>query len=121
MKTNIREAEIMFYSNRYRTGRGWWQFVSDNELKVGNICLFQLMETKKLKMDVLDRCHCCSWWWICKMPTLLSWNCLVYKHQLETLNVTNFKEPPNVPFGFKSKMEMEHPLAAPDLSMFSLS
>jgi hypothetical protein len=62
MKTNIREAEIMFYSNRYRTGRGWWQFVSDNELKVGNICLFQLMETKKLKMTVhIIRKHGCTW------------------------------------------------------------
>nr|TKW29341.1 hypothetical protein SEVIR_3G389300v2 [Setaria viridis] len=51
-KTDIWEAEIEINNNRRRIGRGWWQFVSDNELKVGDICLFQLMETKKLTMTV---------------------------------------------------------------------
>ncbi|CAL5092677.1 unnamed protein product [Urochloa decumbens] len=46
------EAEIEINNNRHKLGQGWRQFVSDNKLKVGDICLFQLMETKKLTMIV---------------------------------------------------------------------
>jgi hypothetical protein len=52
-KTHTWEVEIKITKNRYsRLGQGWRQFVNDNELKPGNICLFQLMESKKLTMTV---------------------------------------------------------------------
>jgi hypothetical protein len=51
-KTHTWEAEIKISNNRYMLGPGWSQFVNDNELKLGDICLFQLMENKKLTMTV---------------------------------------------------------------------
>jgi hypothetical protein len=51
-KTNTWEAEIAITNNRPRLGRGWRQFAKDNELKLGDICLFQLMENKELAMTV---------------------------------------------------------------------
>lgn len=46
------EAEIELKNNRSKLGRGWRQFVSDNKLKVGDVCLFELMEHKKPTMTV---------------------------------------------------------------------
>lgn len=51
-KSHTWEAEIKVRDNEYRLAEGWRQFVNDNELKTGDICLFQLMESKKLTMTV---------------------------------------------------------------------
>ncbi|CAN6334731.1 unnamed protein product [Urochloa humidicola] len=51
-KTNTWEAEIEITNNRTKLGRGWRQFASDNKLKLGDICLFELMENKDLTMTV---------------------------------------------------------------------
>ncbi|KAJ1266102.1 hypothetical protein BS78_08G125600 [Paspalum vaginatum] len=42
------EVEILLTGKRrYRLGKGWRQFFKDNKLKVGDICLFELMESKR--------------------------------------------------------------------------
>jgi hypothetical protein len=46
------EAELEINNNRCKLGRGWSELAHDNELNVGDICLFQLMETEKLTMTV---------------------------------------------------------------------
>ncbi|CAL4905510.1 unnamed protein product, partial [Urochloa decumbens] len=51
-KTDTWEAEIEITNNRPNLRRGWRQFASDNELKLGDICLFELMESKDLTMTV---------------------------------------------------------------------
>ncbi|CAN6361622.1 unnamed protein product [Urochloa humidicola] len=51
-KTDTWEAGIEITNNRTKLGRGWRQFASDNKLKLGDICLFELMENKDLTMTV---------------------------------------------------------------------
>ena len=47
------ELQIRNKNKRHTLGKGWRQFVDDNRLKLGDICLFNLMKnTKKLTMDV---------------------------------------------------------------------
>ncbi|CAN6230654.1 unnamed protein product [Urochloa humidicola] len=51
-KINTWEAEIEIVNNRPKLGRGWRQFANDNKLKLGDICLFELMENKELTTTV---------------------------------------------------------------------
>ncbi|KAJ1266104.1 hypothetical protein BS78_08G125700 [Paspalum vaginatum] len=56
IKDDTWEAELLVMETRkqrHSIGRGWRQFVGDNKLKVGDICLFHLVKnTKKLTMNV---------------------------------------------------------------------
>ncbi|KAJ1266100.1 hypothetical protein BS78_08G125500 [Paspalum vaginatum] len=56
IKDHTWEAELPVNKTRRQRrylGRGWRQFVGDNKLKVGDICLFHLVKnTKKLTMNV---------------------------------------------------------------------
>ncbi|GJM95292.1 hypothetical protein PR202_ga12008 [Eleusine coracana subsp. coracana] len=52
-KDNTWKGELRYYDRRPTLGRCWRQFVADNKLKLGDICLFQLMkDMKKLTMYV---------------------------------------------------------------------
>ncbi|KAL6847025.1 hypothetical protein ACP4OV_022878 [Aristida adscensionis] len=52
-KDDTREAELHVKKGRYTLVRGWNQFVDDNKLDLGDICLFQKMENEeKLTMTV---------------------------------------------------------------------
>lgn len=52
-KDNTWEAVFRVQDRRYTLGRGWRQFVDDNKLKPGDLCLFNLMtNTKQLTMNV---------------------------------------------------------------------
>ncbi|CAL4891308.1 unnamed protein product [Urochloa decumbens] len=61
-KDDTWEAIFRIKNGRYILGGGWRQFVDDNKLKPGDICLFNLMKnTKKLTMNIhiiqkSDRC-----------------------------------------------------------------
>jgi hypothetical protein len=46
------EAVFRVKEKRYTLSRGWRKFVDDNKLKLGDICLFSLKNTKKLTMNV---------------------------------------------------------------------
>ncbi|KAL6847024.1 hypothetical protein ACP4OV_022877 [Aristida adscensionis] len=51
-KDDTWEAMLFVRNNRHALSRGWKQFVDDNELKLGDICLFQKMKDKELTMTV---------------------------------------------------------------------
>ncbi|CAN6348276.1 unnamed protein product [Urochloa humidicola] len=52
-KDDTWEVVFQVKNRRYTLGRGWRQFVDENKLKSGDICLFNLMEnSKKLTMNV---------------------------------------------------------------------
>ncbi|GJN35346.1 hypothetical protein PR202_gb24104 [Eleusine coracana subsp. coracana] len=52
-KDNTWKGELRYYDRRPTLGRCWRQFVADNKLKLGDICLFQLMkDMKNLTMSV---------------------------------------------------------------------